>query len=424
MRRFLILDPGLNDYGSHHPNVVREISTAATKSGYAVSIYGHKRISVKLKKDLGVIPHFSVHTYSPILPLGFKRGPQWKARRELVRIESRFSSWRVILRGFDFERKVQITEREIRKINFRPDDIVFVHSGQAVLFEAMLRLLAKDAGEPRPRIHFEFGVNSGAHAIAGGAINGFSMPDPKQDVRPYLYAMSRKAHETDDTSGIVFGAFTADVSQSFGKFLNLKVRAFPLPSTSPPNSRSREGLSRPVIGILGYQSHTKGYQFVSEIVAQVQSQRPNCEFLIHNSNLNLPAHKEVCALAKSASRVTLVEGPADPDMWWSLIERCDLIVCPYQASRYQGAYSAIMGEAILGCVPVVGPANTSLETMAKTYGSGFVAFSIWNAEEIAVAIIDAIDNLDLLAKQSVLASENWQKTNGAKLLVERLAAGF
>jgi glycosyltransferase involved in cell wall biosynthesis len=129
---------------------------------------------------------------------------------------------------------------------------------------------------------------------------------------------------------------------------------------------------------------------------------------------------ELRRMADLDQRIEIDERVADDVIWKELLERADLILCPYDANRFRSSYSAVASEAAAEAIPAVVPADTSLSEMIAGLNGGYTTFDSWDARSAAEATIEAIDGLDVLAEKANAAAARWPIQQGPDQLVEAI----
>jgi glycosyltransferase involved in cell wall biosynthesis len=127
-------------------------------------------------------------------------------------------------------------------------------------------------------------------------------------------------------------------------------------------------------------------------------------------------------LARADARIELNERPAGPELWRSLLERSDVIVCPYIADRFRAAYSALASEAIASAIPLVVPEHTTLARLMQDFGSGGARFDQQEPEAVVAAIGRVLDDFDAEAERASAAAARWAEAMGADRMVEAMLA--
>src|SRR5208282_1829449 len=94
------------------------------------------------------------------------------------------------------------------------------------------------------------------------------------------------------------------------------------------------------IAFLGHQRGEKGYFHVPAIARLLLAACADVRLLVHNAQPDgmVETQQAMRALAAEDARIELDERPADPKIWRDLLERSDIIVCPYIVDRFRAAY--------------------------------------------------------------------------------------
>jgi glycosyltransferase involved in cell wall biosynthesis len=117
-------------------------------------------------------------------------------------------------------------------------------------------------------------------------------------------------------------------------------------------------------------------------------------------------------LTAAESRLELLVQPVIQDGWFALLDRCDIVALPYDPARYQGAYSAIVGEALAAGAPIVVPAATTMSAVVEGMGGPGTTFAGWDAGAVAQGIGEAVDRFECLAERAYQAGLAWREQHG------------
>jgi hypothetical protein len=425
--RFVYIDPTLCHNLGHHANSCRQVVTAATRRGLSLVVLAHENIDLGLAKELGALPFFRRGTYDRLR--SFRPG-NWLTRSGRIDL-SRSTKWLrfvdrprlgILRRIESFERAVGIMADDLQRFNFSGQDIVFFNSAQVVEIAAILRYLVSLPARNRPTFFVEFFLSPGVKVqFEKKELLRIVDRNLISDPRPAFYRMVG-AYWSHLAEPLPIHCITFDhyASQVFAKLIGRTVSTFPLPRLSITNRRSRAGANPPTIGIMGQQRPDKGYHLVPQIIRHVLTSRPSTQFLVHNADpwRLEQVQIELRRMADLDQRIEMDERVADEVIWKELLERVDLIVCPYDANRFRSSYSAVASEAASDAIPAVVPTDTSLSEMIAGLEGGYTTFDSWDARSIADATIEAIDGLDVLAEKANSAAARWPIQQGPDQLVE------
>lgn len=297
-----------------------------------------------------------------------------------------------------------------------PYDFIYVNSILPAQLMALGLWYQSLRIEDAPIVVAEFGAPSGT-GMADRAMRGSLH---WRRMTPHYAEAAELFHNHSDR--LLLFTFDPKASADYESLLGIPVATMPTvhEATEPVRLRARsEG--RVTISFLGHQRPEKGYQLVPDIVRRLKADSSPVQILVHNGD---PADdsisRELREMAKDHRELIFEHRPAGGSYWQNLLERSDLVVLPYERARYHAAYSAVAVEAVSGGIPMVVPAETTIEALAQTFNTGIAAFASWDAKSITEAIERAVTNFEDLAERSFSGAEEWRNANGAKHFVDRL----
>jgi len=427
--RFIYVDPGLTHNLGHHANSCRQIVKAAIKRGLSPVVLSHENIDLALAEELKALPLLRWGTYDRLRSFRLKSVLTRSGRLDLSQSIKwlRFvdnPSLGVLRRIESFERAVRTTADDLQRFNFSGRDVVYFNSAQVVQLAAILRYLVSLPAHSRPTFFVEFFLSPGVTVrLERKEILRIVDENVFLDPRAAFYRMvGAYWSRLGERLPIHCMTFDQYASQVFAELIGQTVSTFPLPRVSITDRRSRVGANPPTVGIIGHQRADKGYHLVPHIIQYVLTSRPTARFLVHNGAPQemKEVQSQLRGMADRDQRLEIDERVADDVIWRELLERCDLIVCPYEANRFRSSYSAVASEAAAEAVPAVVPADTSLSEMIAALNGGYTTFDSWDARAVAEATITAIDRLDVLAENANAASARWPIQQGPDKMVEAI----
>lgn len=396
---FFYLDSGLSTEVGHHANSCRLIVNELKKRGIKVEVYGHMGVEASLRDELDATPYFRWHTYQETV-----NETAW-GRLDAFRL-----GWRHTL-------------EDLRGISgfIKRGDIVYFNSVRPAQLMALAQWMATVDVRLMPTIVAEFGSDCGLQK-ASPTTQDWILPDLRHDLRPLLYRMAGDALREIVPRHLHLLVFDEWVAQSYSALLGLEVNHSSAPRQATTNCRDRRNLPVVTIGILGEQRPAKGYELVPEVVQRVLDARPlRAKFLVHNAMPDgmQKVQERMREMTFDDPRIELDDQPGTPAHWNALLEKSDLILCPYFPPVYQTSYSAIAVEAIANAIPAVVPAGTTLSNTLERFACAST-FAEFEAASVADAVIDAIDRMDVLAGMAKRASEVWAQQCGPVHLINSM----
>ena len=130
---------------------------------------------------------------------------------------------------------------------------------------------------------------------------------------------------------------------------------------------------------------------------------------------------EIRFLSHNEPRLELItSGMEGESEWNALLERCDLLVFPYDQASYSTSISGISVEAVIRGIPQVATANTGTSQMLSKYGMPGVVYDDTKpiVDSVVLAIEDVLINYEEYALRAYRASELWASKNGPDKLVD------
>ena len=199
----------------------------------------------------------------------------------------------------------------------------------------------------------------------------------------------------------------------YADLLQQPVQRTPHPVAAVPTPIRRAGRSPIVVGFIGAQQPRKGFGLVPEVVRRLLQQPLPIQVVVQDS---FAAMQEPLAalqtLATTDSRLAVEVGPVDQPGWQAILDRCDLLVAPYDQQFFLVNGSGIVTDAIANGLPIVVPAETTLAALLHQHGCGPVTFQTTTVEAVAQAVEQAVSQHDQLCDAAHRGRDSWAQTNG------------
>lgn len=407
--RVFYLDPGLHSRSGHHPVHCRLIVGELLSRGLETRVYGHVDVEAGVAAELRVRPHFRHSTY--------------------VQTDGDpLCGW---LSGFyTFSR---ITFDDLTRLGeVSAADLVYLSSARAAELAAITAWMALRTPETMPYAVVDFCVPAGIQLERAGTAVKIAMPDPRRDARALLLRFVSRRVAPHVLPRLRLITFASSLAEHYRCLLGRQVDTVPMLFEATTGRRNRVGKRPIVVALLGHQQRTKGYHLAPAIVRRLLEARSELRFLIHNSDPAAAATEDPTGLVEAQRRlreiaardrrVELSEEPAGKDLWSSLLERSDLMLCPYVRESYQGGFSGVAVEAIANGIPVVGPAGTGIETLIEEFGGAGTVFERPEPDAIADATLKLLDDFDRYAALAHRAAMIWPTRYGSRAMVDAVLA--
>ena len=407
--RVFYLDPGLRSRPGHHPVHCRLIVEELASRGFETRVYGHVNVEADLVAELRAQPHFRHSPY----------------------VESDGDPLCGWLTGFDRFSRVTFEDLE-RLAGILPTDLVYLSSARAIELAAITGWMGRRTPETMPSVVVDFCVPPGTELERAGSAIKIAVPDPRRDARAVLLRFASRRMAPHILPRLRLITFASSLAEHYRYLLGRRVDTVPMLFEATTGRRNRAGKRPIVVALLGHQQRTKGYHMAPAIVRRLLAMRPELRFLIHNSDPAAAATEDATGLVEAQQllremaardgRVELSEEPAGKDLWSSLLERSDLVLCPYARQSYQGGFSGVAVEAIANGIPVVGPAGTGIEMLIDEFGEAGTVFDRQEPDAIVDATVKLLDDFDRYAALAHQAAVIWPTRYGPRAMVDALLA--
>ncbi len=400
--RLMYLDPGMQNDVGHHANYARAILNEATRRQIQVDLFGWHGVTAALQAELGAIPFFRWYTYT----VGYQNNP--------------ISGWLM-----NFEQGWRVLLEDLRKLPTpSPDDIIFIPSLWPSWLMAVVQWISNIPADRRPTVVGEFASECGLQpAPRRDGPPQYAVPDPRTDPRATLYHYAAALLDDDVRQRFTLCTFERAVSTLFQTLLDVEIASLPWPIAGPTAIQSRANRRPITAAFLGFQRLDKGYALVPQIVQQLLRDRTcrkvGVRLLIHNARPDECPEIHAAVRALVRPQVQLDESPVDGPRWQALLDKTDLMICPYDPKRYAAAHSGLTTECLANGIPMILPADTVLSAIAARFNVG-TCFDQWTAASVSAATVKAIDRFDTLAERSYHAAGEWKKANGPAAFFEAL----
>jgi glycosyltransferase involved in cell wall biosynthesis len=398
--RVFYADTGLSQDLGHHANSCRLMAAEWRSRGCEVIVAAAGNVSPSLQAELNARPHFRVHTY-------------WQGDGDP------FCGW---LTAF-FEAAGRTQEDLAALGPFTPDDLLYVNSIQPGQLMALAGFVRSTPAAAPPRIVAELGTAPGLDFEWRNDMLQFNAKDPRYDAKGVLYRFAATHLAASPAAeDPILTTFHATCSAIYSQLLLRRVQTLPLPHQAMRPIQPRPSRERVTIGVLGHQRADKGYHLVPEIALALLDARPSLQLLLHNG---APGYMHMVQdvvrdLAANDPRIIADERIADGALWESLLDCCDIVLCPYHAPSYTGAYSAIVGEAISHGIPLIVPGVSTLSRTLTEFGSPGATFPGHDVPSIVEATLKVIDDLPTYTARAEAAARRWQHEMGASRTVDAI----
>jgi hypothetical protein len=211
-------------------------------------------------------------------------------------------------------------------------------------------------------------------------------------------------------------ADTEELAAQYAALLGQPVLPVPVPVMVPPMP-SRDLGPRPHVVFAGGARLEKGYHHLPEAIGAAISR---ARFTVQSGRVDMTAdplvqraHRELRALCGPG--LHLIEHPLEPDEYAALLASADLLLLPYDPSRYGARSSGIAAEAFALGVPAVVPAGCWIERVA-----GPDRAVVIGPAGVTAALEAALDGLPTLRAAARSAAPMWRKRHNPDALLTAL----
>jgi glycosyltransferase involved in cell wall biosynthesis len=399
--RFIYADAGLRTNSGHHANACRLTLRELRSRGVETSVYASARIEDELRRELGATALF-------------RHSPYANTDGDPI------CGW---LNAFDLGTRA-MREDLSRLPALGPDDLLFVGTVSPPLLMGIVAWLAALQPAARPHVVLDLGTDSGLERDPYSKDETVSPRDPRLDARAAFYRFAAARIPKDVAGRISMFYFDRLHAEAFSRLMNFPVRFMPMFYEAYGAPKNRAGKKNLTVAVLGHQQPYKGFHLVPDVARKLLAARSNVRLLVHNSNRDsLQAQQQaVRETAAADPRIEIDERAGTQSDWAALIDRTDIILCPYDPRHYSLMPSGLASEAAANAVPIVGPAGTAIDRFVREHGGFGTAFEAWTADSIAAATVKAIDDFDRYAGLAHSAAKRWAENGGPRRAVDLILA--
>jgi len=400
--RFLYLDAGLANELGHHANFCRAITHELNARGIPTLVFAHQELTKNLKLELRARAHFRIYTYGH-----YDQDP-------------------IIAWLKSFETASRVTLEDLQRIHgLEPDDFVYMNWAWPGQLSAFLQWAGRFPPDRMPFMVAEVGADPGLEPQGLDALpKHATLRDPRVDPRAILYRYAARQMPPAAAHRLRLVAFDRITTAAFRGLLDVPMTTLPMPYAAQTILRNRSGKRPITVSVLGHQRPEKGFDLIPGIAAELLRDCPDIRILVHNARPDQMSatQDKLRRLAAGESRLMLEEAVAGPALWASLLERSDLILCPYDPSLYAFSHSSVACESLANAIPLVVPAHTALSSQLEDFSGPGVNFESFNAQSIVFSIKRVVDDFDRYAGLAYAAATKWAKTMGPRNAVESMLA--
>ena len=355
-KSILYVDFGLSQNENKNSNNYAEFSRECVR--YAVNCF--------------CLAHISTDTSIKINPgyLAYLRMPCWTTR--LNYLGSRFHEVKLIAQGFASDLG-QLTDIHLADAVYVATALSRIMLGFAKCFEHKKEIVKN--------LNIFFELNYLPEKSMTGENLGF-------EHALYCYAVERVI---DVFPKAKFVAKSDALAEQFRSLLAVDVESVGIIRT--PIRNMKNSANKTVVSFPGFQTHSKGYHHVPEIVKKILKEIPNkIDINIHNGNkANTIYDLELQALSESNKNLILQHGPLTEEDYKIMIANSHIICLPYNPEVYSTVSSSVVHEAMVNACYAVVPRDSSLSKILTDFGIPFRQFAEWTPLSIYSEIIAAID---------------------------------
>lgn len=214
----------------------------------------------------------------------------------------------------------------------------------------------------------------------------------------------------------------SETSRLLAEATGLTVGTMPSPYIGRASvARHQSGPLR--IGCLGYQGPSKGYHLLPGIVSHPDLGDLPVEFVIQTQPGNMDEITgQLRELGRTKGKVVLIDHSLDGDAYFDLARSIDIMLLPYEPSRYVSAISGIAYEALSHGSIIVAPRDTTVGAIVADYQPQSPLFGDWAVPSIVAALRDAVLDHERLASDAKDGAKHYLSQNGPEAYVQTLEA--
>jgi len=398
---FVYCDASLiNARAGHYVSICRAVANEVKSRGINTLILAHQQIESELAKELGATPFFACNP------------------------NQRFSEDPLCGWLLDFHHNSQSMTQDLARINgLGSTDILWYDTSLQAQFMALITW-AQTTFTPStcPHIFVAFNEYPGVVPTRNSDGDGEVISWEVRHLPSILYRFA--STQLQDAFREKFHLITGDFSHALAyKYLiGRPVLEAPHFFKTKKNCDLRKIQPSMTIGFLGVQRPHHGFQYVPEIVKNILAFNNSAKVIVHDSGGRMPqVVNEIRFLSHNEPRLELItSGMEGESEWNALLERCDLLVFPYDQASYSTSISGISVEAVIRGIPQVATANTGTSQMLSKYGMPGVVYDDTKpiVDSVVLAIEDVLINYEEYALRAYRASELWASKNGPDKLVD------
>jgi len=324
-RRYFVIDPGFEDFDSHHSVVGDALTRDAGLLKKEILVLASNKLELSLKRQEDkVVPFFATPCYTNNLkPL--------PAERENALADSFMEELRKLFQAYD------ITER----------DVLLIHTGFSHLYLGLAQLFASLGKQSSPKL-----------IVCGMFDPGIQRIEFKEDVLRFSWFLKNKLSlsylkQSAFPKNIIFATSCNEYKVGYQALVDSPVYVHPAINYQPiTNLNVSKKERKRLLLFVGSVKKDKGLEFILQNIAFLLSELSSIDFVFH-WNTNSPGIRdftdievELTELRNRFNNLDLVSGTLDKEEYERLFNSVQGVVASYAPSSYKHKTSGVFWDVL------------------------------------------------------------------------------